>query len=325
MNNSSGKRGEMSRRKFVAGLTMAGAALPFIGTNIPAGENQVVRNGRIHVFTKPMQWLSHDEVGELLASAGAQGADIPVRPGGHVLPENVKTDLPRAVQAAKKNGIAVDMIVTSITRADEQYTEDILRTASELGIRYYRLGYINFDDKLGIWGTLQDYKPELAKLEKLNRKYNLHGAYQNHFGTRVGGPVWDLFELLRDLDPRYIGCQYDVRHATAEGGSSWINGLKLIAPWVKCTALKDFYWSKNNSGKWNPESVPIGNGMVNFEEYFTFIKKAKIDGPASIHLEYPPFERFTAKVTPAEKKKIFIEAMKKDVDSVQAMYTKYQL
>jgi sugar phosphate isomerase/epimerase len=318
-------KNDISRRRFLGKAALAGAAIPLYNlTGMDILNFQSVLSGKIHIFSKPLQWLGYDDLAEVLAEAGAEGIDLSVRPGGHVLPENVESDLPKAFEAAKKNGLSIDMIVTGITMAGEKYTEQIIKTASSLGIRFYRMGYINYDDSKGVWGTLQQYKPEMKKLEQLNRKYSIHGAYQNHFGTRVGGPVWDLFELLKELDPQFIGCQYDVRHAVAEGGSSWINGLKLILPWIKCTDIKDFKWSQNN-GKWNPETVPLGEGMVNFDEYFKVIKKANITGPMSIHLEYPPFERFTTRVTDAEKRTLFINAMKKDIDKLKALRTKYQL
>lgn len=316
-----------TRRGFVNLMASAAAAAPAAYATGYLHETPQEPDGKryIHIFTKPLQWLSYDMMAGTVAAAGAHGIDLPVRPGGHVLPENVKRDLPLAVKAARSHGLRVDMIVTSITAAGEKYTEDILGTASDLGIKYYRLGYINYDEKTGIWNTLQKYKPVFGELEKLNRKYGIHGAYQNHYGTRIGGPVWDLFELLKDLDPRYIGCQYDVRHAVAEGGSSWVNGLKLIAPWVKCTDIKDFKWTQAGNGRWNPESVPLGNGMVNFEEYFRIVKSYNITGPVSIHLEYPPFERFNEKLPDEEKRKLFITAMKKDVDTLKGFFEKYQL
>lgn len=314
-----------SRRKFIGTMAMAGAALPF---TVKAADNTLysgpVSARPVHVFSKPLQWLGFEALAEVLAEAGAEGIDLSVRPAGHVLPENVRTDLPKAVAAAGKKGLRVDMVTTAITRADEKYTEDILKTCSSLGIKFYRMGYSNFDDSVGIWGSLQKLKPDFLKLSELNRKYKIHGAYQNHAGTRVGGPVWDLYELLKDLDPEYIGCQYDVRHAVVEGGSSWINGFKLIFPWIKCTDIKDFKWSQTK-GKWDPESVPIGEGMVNFDEYFKLVKKFNVPGPMSIHLEYPPFERFNKELPEGEKRNLFITAMKKDIEALKAFREKYQL
>jgi L-ribulose-5-phosphate 3-epimerase len=314
-----------SRRTFITAAAAAGAYIPFSQIdklNLFPSPPETGRN--IHIFTKPLTWMSYDEMAALVAEAGAEGIDLPVRPGGHVLPENVETDLPKAFEAARKHGLKMDMIVTGITAADEKYTESILKTASSLGIKYYRMGWMPYDEALGIKGTLDKYKPGFKKLEEMNRKYKIHGAYQNHSGVRIGGPVWDLYELLKDIDPEYLGCQYDVRHAVVEGGASWVTGLKLIMPWIKCTDIKDHVWTKSN-GKWNPESVPLGEGMVNFDEYFKIIQKNNVPGPMSLHLEYPPFERYTVQITDAEKKKLFIAAMKKDVDKLKSFRAKYQL
>jgi L-ribulose-5-phosphate 3-epimerase len=314
-----------SRRKFLGTMALAGATLPLTGNSV---SNLIfsppVTSRPIHVFSKPMQWLGYDALSDMLTEAGAEGIDLCVRPGGHVLPEKVESDLPKAMEAARKKGLKIDMIVTAITKSDEKYTEAILKTSSDLGIKFYRMGYCNYDESIGTWGSLQKVKPDFQKLAELNRKYKIHGAYQNHVGTRIGGPVWDLYELLKELDPEYIGCQYDVRHAVAEGGSSWINGFRLIIPWVKCTDIKDFKWSQINS-RWNPESVPVGEGMVNFDEYFKLVKKYNVPGPISIHLEYPPFERFNKEISEAEKRKLFVTAMKKDIDTVKTYRDKYKL
>jgi L-ribulose-5-phosphate 3-epimerase len=316
---------KFSRRKFLGTMALAGAAIPLSGNSVGNLIFSPQITGRtIHVFSKPLQWLGYDALAEILSEAGAEGIDLSVRPGGHVLPENVQTDLPKAVEAARKKGLKVDMIVTGIVNAEDKSTEPIIKTASSLGIKFYRLGYINYDDSIDIMASLQKIKPDFQKLASLNLKYSIHGAYQNHAGVRIGGPVWDLYEILKDLDPEFIGCQYDVRHAMVEGGNSWVNGFRLIMPWVKCTDIKDFKWSQTN-GKWGPETVPVGEGMVNFDSYFKMVKKYNVPGPISIHLEYPPFERFTKELPAAEKYKLFLTAMKKDIDAVKTWREKYQL
>jgi sugar phosphate isomerase/epimerase len=314
-----------SRRDFLGTIALAGAAIQLRGlTSIKPVSAPPVSSRPIHVFSKPLQWLGYDALARILIEAGAEGIDLSVRPGGHVLPENVESDLPKAVEAARKNGLRMDMIVTGIRTAGEKYAESIIKTASSLGIKYYRLGEINYEESTGIMETLHKINKDFGKLAELNKKYKIHGAFQNHSGTRIGASVWDIYEILKDLDPAFIGCQYDIRHAVAEGGYSWVNSFKLISPWVKCTDIKDFKWTLTN-GKWNPETVPLGEGMVNFEEYFKLVKKYNVSGPMSIHFEYPPFERFNQEMPESEKIKLFLAAMKKDIDAVKSYRGKYQL
>jgi sugar phosphate isomerase/epimerase len=326
MNNKPDKMpGSVSRRNFISTVAAAGIALPLTGlkgTNFFAGSFESAR--KIHVFSKALSWLGYDQMAALIAETGAEGIDLTVRPEGNVLPEKAESDLPLAVEAARKHGLSVDMIVTNIVMADQPYAESVIRTASSLGIKFYRLGWLDYDNALGIQGSIKKYRSDLKKLEELNRRYNIHGAYQNHAGTMVGGAVWDIYELLYDMDPQFLGCQYDVRHATVEGSTSWPNGLKLVAPWVKCSDIKDFKW-ENVEGKWTAVSVPLGEGIVDFVQYFTLIKKLNIPGPISVHFEYPPVENSKEKLSESEKRKLFPAVMKKDIERLKSWLTKYQI
>lgn len=277
----------------------------------------------LHVFSKPLQWMSYDDASALIAEAGYSGVDFSVRPGGHVLPEKVQDDLPRAVEAAKKAGLKVEMITTAITSAKTPHAEAILRTAAKLGVKVYRYGYLDYDVKLGVWESLQKHKVTMKELASLNQSAGIHGAMQNHSGARVGAAVWDLYELVRDLDPRWSGVQYDIRHAIAEGGQSWSLALRLLAPWIRCTDLKDFKWDQK-PGKATIENVPIGEGIVPMDAYFKLVGELNIGGPISVHLEYPPFER-APEIPPAQKRPLFLAGMKKDYAALKAHLTKYQL
>jgi sugar phosphate isomerase/epimerase len=204
-----------------------------------------------------------------------------------VLPERVEEDLPRAVEAIKKAGLTFAMMVTRITDPRDRCTEPILRTASRLGCRYYRTGSVKYDGEKGIPEQIAALKPVFRDLAALNKQYGLHGAYQNHAGSRnVGAPVWDIWQVIKDLDPRWMGCQFDIRHATVEGGMAWPINFRLIAPHVTTIIAKDFSWVKRDAG-WKTENCPLGQGMVDFPKYYRMVKKAGITGPMSLHLEYP--------------------------------------
>ncbi len=281
-----------SRREFIAKSSAAIAGVS-AGLNVFGNENTfqtvaAVKNviRPVHVFTKCLQFLDFDKMAGVVARQGFDGADLTVREGGQVLPGNVDADLPKAIKALKKEGVGSNMIVTNINDADDKFTRPILKTMADLGIKYYRMGYINYDSKKTMPQNLDEIKRTFKKLEQLNREYGVSGNYQNHSGTRVGGPVWDLYHCLKDCDPKYIGVQYDIRHAVVEGGISWPLGLKLLGPWIQTTGIKDFIWQKNEKGKWELLNVPLGEGMVDFDKYFEMYSAMNIQAPVSIHYEY---------------------------------------
>lgn len=299
-----------SRREFLLKSMLTSASLsllPSINADaIPAetpGQAQAETTGQasaqtpterpgkksINIFSKNLHWLDYKGMAEVAAELGFDGIDLTVRPEGHVLPERVAEDLPKAVEAVKKAGLQVHMIVTGITKAEDQFTERILKTASSLGIGYYRLGWLNYDEKASMSDNLAYFGAQMSKFNVLNKKYKIRGDYQNHSGLSFGSPVWDLWMILRGLDPQWTGSQFDVMHAQVEGGNTWQLGLKLLKSHIKTIDIKDFIWTKGDatSPAWKTQVVPLGEGMIDYGKYLKLLKDYDLTGPFSMHFEYP--------------------------------------
>ncbi len=336
MKTPSASAPETSRRHFLSQLAAVGAAVPIARFATEAGAAEPKKKSAagaaaplppwtggptvIHVFSKPLYWMSYADTAALAKAAGYGGIDYTVRVAqAHVLPEKVKEDLPRAIDAAHAAGLKVEMMTTDITSARDKQVETVLRTAAKLGVKYYRTGNFKYDPKLSVMESLAKLKPALKELAALNASLGIHGAIQNHAGTGVGSAIWDTYELLRDIDPRGLGIQYDIRHAIVEGAQAWPVTLKLLAPWIKCTDMKDFKWEQT-PGKATIENVPIGEGVVPFDAYFKLVRELKLSGPMSVHLEYAPFEK--SQISEAEKRAQFPALMKKDLVSLKAAMAK---
>jgi sugar phosphate isomerase/epimerase len=272
---------------------------------------------KISVFSKHLQWLNYNDMAEVACEIGFDGIDLTVRPGGHVLPERVEEDLPKAMEAVKKAGLDIYMITTSVNNADDPLSEKILKTASSLGIPHYRMGYMHYDDARTVEENLSLIYPALSKLAALNEKYSISGEYQNHSGNYgsgiyFGGPIWDLAGALKSVNSQWLGSQYDIYHATVEGANAWPVGLKLISPYIWSADIKDFTWEKRN-GKWASVPVPLGEGVVDYKKYTELLKQIGFGGPLSIHYEYQlgGAEHGNKEITIARE--AVVSAMKKDL------------
>lgn len=272
-----------TRREVLSMLAAAAAATAIPTVNAQSGDRP---RRRVHLFSKHLQWLHYGPMAETAAGIGFDGVDLTVRPKGHVLPENVQRDLPRAVEAIRTAGLKADRITTAVTDPDDPLSSRILETASDLGIGIYRMGWLKYDREQPIPKQLDAFRGRLEKLARLNERLGIHGAYQNHVGTGVGSPVWDAWLLVRDVDPRWLGIRYDVRHAMAEGIESWELGLQLVAPHVRSLDVKDFRWTEID-GEWSVESVPLGEGAVRFPYYVDLLEKWRVAADMTLHLEYP--------------------------------------
>ena len=311
-----------SRRTFIKNSVIAGTLLPFLSSDIYAGmlkETKAPEALNVSVFSKHLQFLNYKDMADAAAEIGFNGVDLTVRPKGHVLPERVEMDLPKAMEAIKKAGLATTMITTAVQDANDPTDKKLLETASGLGVKYYRMNWLKYPDGKSIPEAMMQFKKTLTEISHLNRKLNITGCYQNHSGNLAGASIWELWEILKNSDPRNMGVQYDIRHAVVEGGMSWKNGLNLIHPHIKILAVKDCIWLKKN-GNWVVENVPLGEGMVDFKSYFKILKEFKIQVPVSLHYEYSMGGAEHGASSISTDKQIIFAHMKRDLMKLQQLW-----
>jgi len=276
---------------------------------------------KVSIFSKHLQWLDYKDMANVLKEIGFDGADLTVRPGGHVLPDRVEEDLPKAAEALAIEGKKIYMLTTAIDNADDPFTVRILKTASSLGIRHYRMGWGHYDNTRSVEENISSIQLKLTKLALLNEKYSISGEYQNHSGVAsegiyFGGAIWDIAKVLKEINSPWLGSQYDIYHATIEGANTWPVGFKLISPFIRSIDIKDFKWIERD-GKIRSEAVPLGEGMVDFRRYFRLLKENKLEIPVSLHFEYPlgGAENGSSKLT-IERGEV-VSAMRKDLSNLK--------
>lgn len=317
----------MNRRFFLKYGSLSSVALPFVLKEGILRDNLELKTSSsaysahkniLCVFVKPLEKYSYEDIATILSDSGFEGADISFRKNGLITPEKALTEMPKLINAFQQKGLSVPMAVTGINDAEVQGTEDQIRLMADSGIRYYRLGYLEYDKNISIQKNLEQFKRKLIRLETLNARYKIHGAIQNHVGMGFGATVWDAYEVIKDCDPSHIGFQYDIRHAMAEGMNSWPLGLKLISEYIYTSCIKDFTWIQE--GKlFKPVSVPLGEGIIDFRRYFEIMDKNPRKGPVSIHYEYPVLTKEQQEKEHKEQIKDVISIFRHDLEVYKAL------
>lgn len=283
----------MRRRDFLQTGLCAAAALvadrllvqPALAAQPPAPLDQ-----RLCLFTDHLDHhgYRYAEIAKMLAPLKIAGPDLTVRGGGVVKPEQAAEELPKAAAAFNEQGMSIPMLTTNLTSASDPTAQPILAAMGRLGIRYYKLGYYHYHD-VAIWESdIASQRKELAGLLELGNDAGVTAGLHNHAGQSIGGALWDGWEFLKPLDQERVGFFYDPGHATLEGAKyAWKLNLQRISPRLKMVALKDFVWEKASKG-WQTRWCPLGEGMVNWGEFFPLLVKLSFPGPISIHIEYDP-------------------------------------
>ncbi|GMW03485.1 MAG: hypothetical protein AMXMBFR84_46190 [Candidatus Hydrogenedentota bacterium] len=236
-------------------------------------------------FSKHLQFIKdYTSLAETAKALGLDGLDLTVRGGGHVLPENVETDLRKAVDAAQSAGISVPMITTNLQNGEDISAEPIMEAASKAGVHFLRVGgrekYVSdrpIPDQLD--GQIEAFRA----LAHLAEAHGVVCGYHNHSGRdNVGAPLWDVQRMIHEIDKASFGSNFDIGHATVEGGlGGWYINARTMASHIRMTAIKDFVW-ENGKVRW----VPLGQGQVQLVDYFRVLKVNNFSGPISIHFEY---------------------------------------
>ncbi len=268
-------------------------------------------NGTLCFFSKHLPAMNWQQLAQTVKKLGFGGVDLTVRPGGHVLPERATEDLPKAVAAIKAEGLAVPMITTGLTSASDPTAKPILSAAGKLGIPFFKPGYYKYEFK-DVRRELEKFGVEFAALVELGKQAGVQCGFHNHDGN-IGAPLWDVATVIDRLDPKWAGYYFDVRHAVVEGGSAgWKIATNLVAPRLKMIAVKDFYWEKS-AKSWRIMNCPLGEGMVDWRQYFKLLRQANFHGPISLHLEYE-----IPGVTEAAKTENTITAAQRDLEFLKA-------
>jgi L-ribulose-5-phosphate 3-epimerase len=311
-----------SRREFIRKSILAGTFIPLMhhmaNASEPTGRAEAVPL-KVHVFSKHLQFLNYQDMADVAKEIGFDGIDLTVRPKGHVLPERVENDLPKAVEAIRKAGLAHSMMTTGVQNAANATDRKLLETAAKAGIEFYRMNWLPYPENKSIPEAIVLFQETIRELSLLNKKLGITGAYQNHSGMRAGASIWELWDMVQKAEKSHMGVQYDIRHAVVEGGLSWKNGLKLIRPDIKFLAMKDFVWAKKN-GAYIVQDVPLGEGMVDFKTYFALLKEYSVNVPVSLHFEYPLGGAEHGDSTITVDKKAVFDAMRKDLRWLREMW-----
>lgn len=288
----------MSRRRFIERTGVAALALATASVDSLALEKAYP----VAAFEKALQHLPAEQMADILAELGFMGVATALRPKGRVLPDRVEEDLPKLVEVLAKRKLEITELTTAIADASDPLTQKVLRTAAKLGVKRYRLGAWKYDLKKTIAAQVVAMKPVVKDLAALNKELGLSAVYQVHSGANYfGSPVWDIYGLFKEHDPKHLAIAFDIRHATVEGGTAWELNFNLIKSHLGLVYAKDFAWQGKKA-----LNVPLGEGMVN-PKFYQMVKASGYNHPVLLHVEYPL----------PEDAKVLREAYRKDLATLR--------
>jgi sugar phosphate isomerase/epimerase len=248
------------------------------------------------MFTKHLQTMSVLEAGRVVKELGFDGVELTVRPNGHILPQDAREQLPRAVEGLREMGVETPALVVEIHNRQEEYSALVCEMAAAVGATELRTSAHRYRG----FGTIREQIAEARKdakdLESLGKEFGVRLDIHCHSGDFLSGQGATLAAIVDETDPRYVGASLDVGHLTTEGGKSgWKQSIDYLQDRVGIVAVKSFGWfhepdAKTGEQVWNAKLVPLEEGNVRWRQAFELLRSAGWDANGralvSIHSEY---------------------------------------
>jgi sugar phosphate isomerase/epimerase len=235
-------------------------------------------------FTKTLQTLDVPGLLAFFKEAGLDGADLAVRPGYPVTPDNAASELPKAAKAFQDEGKVIGLATapTNLTAAESPAARSLFEACAKANVPAIKVGYFLYKDKFD--DTLTDARKRLAGFAKLAAKTGVKACYHTHSGAYLGNNGAGARLLLQDLDPHHVGLFFDTGHTAINGGPPRME-LEMVRPWLSLIAIKDMAWERQKDG-WRFQVVPVGDGIVKWAEVGQGVKDCRFNGTVSLHGEY---------------------------------------
>ena len=174
------------------------------------------------MFTKHLEGLEIPDIITALQSVGVNGADLCVRPGYPVNPENATEALPAAAKQFAAAGLSIPLVTTPGDFLDpgQEETRRVYAAAGEAGVENIKLGYWHWHaEDGGYWAQVDFIRKQLDGFAKLSAQYGPRTCIHNHSGTSMGLNSCAVMNLVKGFDAQHVGVFADTGHLSHRRGT----------------------------------------------------------------------------------------------------------
>ena len=242
------------------------------------------------VFTKHLEGMDLPQIVDALCSAGFDGADLCVRNGYPVTPDNIETMLPQAAQRFADAGLSIPLVTApgDFSRPDIDYAERYYAACGAAGVKQIKLGYWHWSPEQDYWREVERIRGILEGFQELSRTYGVQTVVHNHSGRSMGLNSCAAMNLVRGFDPQHIGIFADPGHLSLCGEPVDM-ALNIVQEYLSILAFKDLIRERvvrDGHLTWATPVRRLGEGFVDWPTTLATLKRMNYDGPISIHAEY---------------------------------------
>lgn len=243
------------------------------------------------MFTKHLEGLDVAGIIKGLKAATVEGADLCVRPGYPVNPENITKALPEAAKAFADEGLVIPLVTApgDFTRPDIDYAEAFYGACGEAGVGHIKLGYWHWTPEMHYWDQLDEVRGFMEGFEKLSAKTGVKTVVHNHSGKSMGLNSCAAMNVVKGFDPAHVGIFTDPGHLSLCGEPIEM-AVDIVRDYLSVFAFKDLIkyrpQGRKDQGTRKTGVVRLGTGFGDWPALVKTLKAIDFQGPVSFHSEY---------------------------------------
>ena len=236
------------------------------------------------MFTKHLESMGIDQIIEALLSVGVNGADLCVRPGYPVNPDNALRALPAAAKQFAQNNLSIPLVTAPGDFLDPIADETIriYEACQEAGVENIKIGYWKWSACIDYWKEIDHLRGVLDQFQKLSKRTGVRTCIHNHSGTTMGLNASAVMTLVKEFDPSYVGVFADTGHLSIVGEPIDM-ALDIVKSHLAVISFKDLARRPGDRGG---KVVHMGHGFVDWEATLQSLSRISFTGPISFHSEY---------------------------------------
>lgn len=225
----------------------------------------------VSLYSRVLAGVAIEDLGDFVRELGFDGCALSVEPNGHVPPQRAPTDLLAALSSLAGAGLAVPMVVTSLTRSLDASRRSIAYLANMVRVPYLIPGF---------WPSEEVRSPEgrreITSFAAHCRSFSMTLLVRN---ARPGtGATWrELGEALDGIP--LAGWYFDPAAVSLADGNPK-SALEAVLPRLRALVVSDL----SRAG----EPCPLGEGVVDWKALFARLFAAGFSGPVVLEVNYHP-------------------------------------
>ena len=242
------------------------------------------------MFTKHLEGRSIPEIVDALTSVGVAGADLCVRSGYPVNPENIHQALPEASRIFAEEGLSIPLVTApgDFNHTGLDYAEKYYAACGEAGVGQIKIGYWHWSPDSHYWDEVDRVRKVLDGFQRLSENTGVKTVVHNHSGHSMGLNSSSIMNLVRGFDPEHIGVFADVGHLSICGEPIDM-ALDIVRDYLAVMSFKDLIrvpQKQEGRKSWGVDVVRIGTGFGDWGTVLKTLRSMHFEGPISMHSEY---------------------------------------